>query len=155
VTKITVYLEEHIVEYCKKYRNDIAILTWKKVLPISIVILFPPSIAIAIAIFSASIANNPGRMDTNVKSQPACRYLRWIFADGQTFVTTCRCCGFYKVIRNPSSIIIIIITSSSSSRPTVTVRTLNLPSRCLRFDTRSFETLSSGCYLDGWLSADW
>jgi len=34
--------------------ESIAILTWKKTIAISIVILFPPSIAIAIAIFLVS-----------------------------------------------------------------------------------------------------
>ena len=40
------------MEYCKKYCNSIAIL-------------FQPSIAIAIAILFASIANNPGRLTAN------------------------------------------------------------------------------------------
>jgi len=43
------------MEYCKKYCNT----DLKKTIAISIAIVFPPSIAIAIAILFASIANNP------------------------------------------------------------------------------------------------
>ena len=45
--KINIYFGERIMKYCKKS------------IAISIAILFPPSIAIAIAIFFVSIANNP------------------------------------------------------------------------------------------------
>jgi len=43
------------IEYCKKYCNT----DLEKTIAISIAIVFPPSIATAIAILFASIANNP------------------------------------------------------------------------------------------------
>jgi len=46
------------MEYCKKYCNT----DLQKSIAISIAIVFPPSIAIAIAILFASITNNPGNL---------------------------------------------------------------------------------------------
>ena len=66
--KIKIYSGEWRVENCKKYCNNIAILTCKKVSQSVLqYLLFPPNIASASAIHFAVIVNNPGHL--------ACRHL--------------------------------------------------------------------------------